>query len=480
MSKILIIEDEPYERNELQAEISAVYGQTMVKVAETVEEAIDVIAVWKPDLILLDIRLKGKSGLEVARYVRKQRLRTEIIIVTAYNEFEYAREAMSFGINHYLSKPVRPKLLLATIGEALQKHNALIGAGAQPVWPLLETDRTRKAQDCLGFSVSTVIVAGFAETGDKLDDYAAFFASELPAGSKVEVMKERVIAYLKDDLSEIKKTLSGIAAGFVRRFGQELVLGLGGSGALAELYQQALMACNHKIFYPAARILEYAQTVKERRKKRYDYPVTMEQQLVNLVRRGETGQIDEMLHNMVPRLVALSEHSYPVLRTWVEALINALKMVGISEGLWLNGASVLKPASFWFSVAHLERDFQWLVGKIHGQISAGIPSRQPLVAKAVNYLLEHYSEDISLVTVARELNISPGYFSRLFKEEIGVPFKSYLIAIRMDKAKQLLSQNGLAVSQVAAAVGYADPNYFSEAFRKHEGISPSEYKELVL
>ncbi|HHT48701.1 MAG TPA: helix-turn-helix domain-containing protein [Firmicutes bacterium] len=479
MAKILIIEDEPYERIGLKEEVSAVYGRERVKVAETVEEALDVISFWKPDLILLDIRLKGKSGLEVARYVRKKRLRTEIIIVTAYNEFEYAREAMSFGINHYLSKPVRPQQLLATMREALHKYNTGVGAGAHPVWPLLETDRARKAQDYLGFSASTIMVAGFAETGDKLEEYVTFLAAGLPPGSKLEVMEERIIAYLKDDLAEVKKELTSLAEGFIRRFDQELVLGLAGSGlALSELYQQAMMACNHKIFYPEARILEYAQTVRERRTNQYDYPGTMERQLINLVRRGETDQIDELLHKLASLLVTWSDHSYPVLRTWVETLVNALKRVGISEGQWLNGVSVLKPASFWFSVTHLERDLQRLVSKIHAQINIGIPSRQPLVAKAVNYLLEHYAEDISLVTVARELNISPGYFSRLFKEEVGIPFKNYLIAIRMDKAKQLLGQSGLTVSQVAAAVGYTDPNYFSQAFRKYEGISPSEYKEL--
>ena len=127
MSRILIVEDEPYERLELKGEICALYGQDKVKVAESVEEAIEVVNTWKPALILLDIRLKAKSGLEVARYVRNRYPTIEIIIVTAYNEFEYAKEAMSLGINYYLSKPVRSKTLLETIREALHKK---IGAGS--------------------------------------------------------------------------------------------------------------------------------------------------------------------------------------------------------------------------------------------------------------------------------------------------------------------------------------------------------------
>ena len=479
MPKILIVEDEPYERLELKAEVSTIYGANQVRGAESVEEAIAVLSSWKPDLILLDIRLKGKSGLEVARYVRKQQLRTEILIVTAYNEFEYAREAMTFGINYYLSKPVRPKLLLDTVREALQKYTAKVDAHSQSIWPLIQAGRESKAQDYLGFRVSSIVVAGFAKTCDKLDDYLEYLSTHLPLGrSKVELMEERVVAYLKDGFPEVDTELARLAQDFTHCFHQELVFGIADAeGGLTECYRRAIAACDHKIFYPDLRLLEYDQTVMERKNK-FDYPVTMEQKLINLVKRGETTQIDELLQQMVPALISLSDRSFPVLRTWVEALVNSLKKMCISEGLLLNGISPLRPVSFWFSPEDLERDLKAVVGKIHAQASGKVRSEHPLIAKAINFLLEHFQEDISLLTVAQELNISSGYLSRLFKEEVGIPFKNYLITMRMDKAKQMLHQSGMAVSQVAFAVGYTDPNYFSEAFRKYEGVSPSEYKAL--
>jgi two-component system response regulator YesN len=256
------------------------------------------------------------------------------------------------------------------------------------------------------------------------------------------------------------------------------VLGLASSSpTLIEVYRRAIAACNHKIFYPQARILVYNQIERERENK-WDYPVTMEQKLVNLVRRGEIGQIQELLRELVPTLVNLSDRSYLVLRTWVEGLVNSLKRMVISEGLLFNGITTPKPDSFWFSVAHLEKELSVWVKSIHTQFTVSIPTEQPLIAQAVNFMLEHYQEDLTLARVAQELKISPGYFSRLFKEEIGTPFKNYLITVRMDKAKQLLLQSTLAVSEVAFAVGYTDPNYFSEAFRKYEGVSPSEYKAL--
>ncbi|HEY8392856.1 MAG TPA: helix-turn-helix domain-containing protein [Capillibacterium sp.] len=477
MARILIVEDEPFERFELKAEIAALYGDGQVRVAECVEDAIAVIESWKPALILLDIRLKGQSGLEVARYVRKKQLRSEIIIVTAYNEFEYAREAMSFGINHYLSKPVRPQVLLEKIEEALEKYNARAVSPSQPLWPLLEAGREKKAQDSLGSSISTVIVAGFEQAGESLEAYADFFAAKFPPErSKVELMEERIIIYLEDNPGVLAPDLGRLGDEFTRHFQHELVLGVASSGpTLAELYRQAIAACNHKIFYPGQRILHYAQVVTERKKQR-DYPVTLEQKLLNLVKRGEQAQIDGLLQKMVPALLQLSEGSYPVLKTWVDGLVNALNKMCIREGLSLNGVAAFKPNSFWFSPAHLEGDLRALVRRIRAGFGERLPGEHPLIAQAVNFLLEHYQEDITLARVAQELKISPGYFSRLFKAEIGVPFKNYLTEIRMEQAKQLLCQGDHPIAEVAAAVGFPDPNYFSEAFRKYAGVSPSQYK----
>ena len=477
MARILIVEDEPFERLELKEEIAALYGDEQVRVAESVEDAIAAVESWKPGLILLDIRLKGQSGLEVARFVRKKQLRSEIIIITAYNEFEYAREAMSFGINYYLSKPVRPQVLLGKVREALDKYNARADSPSQPLWPLLETGREKKAQDCLGFSVSTVIVAGFEQVGEHLEAYADFFTTKLPLErSKVELMEERVIIYLEDNSADLSLDLGRLADEFTKHFHHELVLGIASSGPnLADLYRQAIAACNHKIFYPGIRVLDYGQTVKES-KKQCVYPVTLEQKLLNLVKRGEPKQIDDLLQEMVPALVQLSDGNYLVLKTWVDGLVNALNKMCISEGLLLNGVSVIKPNSFWFSTAHLERDLQVLVRKIRAQFAECLPSEHPVIAQAVNFLLEHYQEDISLERVAQELKISPGYFSRLFKAEIGVPFKNYLIEIRMKQAKQLLLRSDLTIAEVATAVGYLDPNYFSEAFHRYEGVSPSQFK----
>ncbi|MBQ6322832.1 MAG: helix-turn-helix transcriptional regulator, partial [Lachnospiraceae bacterium] len=102
---------------------------------------------------------------------------------------------------------------------------------------------------------------------------------------------------------------------------------------------------------------------------------------------------------------------------------------------------------------------------------------ETVVSKAKNYILENYASDISLDDVSREVNVSPYYFSKLFKEEAGENFIEYLTGIRMEKAKQLLLQEGRSIKEIGMLVGYGDPNYFSRIFKKQTEMTPREFRE---
>lgn len=93
------------------------------------------------------------------------------------------------------------------------------------------------------------------------------------------------------------------------------------------------------------------------------------------------------------------------------------------------------------------------------------------------YLQEHLSEEISLTLLADVFHLNPQYIGQLFKNEIGVNFLSYLTNIRMERAKKLLVSTDLPVSEVAQRSGYADYRVFTKAFKKAEGVTPSQYRQ---
>ena len=88
-----------------------------------------------------------------------------------------------------------------------------------------------------------------------------------------------------------------------------------------------------------------------------------------------------------------------------------------------------------------------------------------------------YQKDISLDDVSREINISPYYFSKVFKEATGQNFIDYLTGLRIDKAKELLETTDMSMKEICVEVGYSNPNYFSRIFKKIVGVSPTEYKQ---
>lgn len=99
------------------------------------------------------------------------------------------------------------------------------------------------------------------------------------------------------------------------------------------------------------------------------------------------------------------------------------------------------------------------------------------VKKISEYIEENYNKDISLVQVANYIGFSSFYLSKLIKENLEINYVTYVTTIRIQKAKQLLEENELNVSEVAYEVGYSEPKYFSNVFKRMVGMTPSEYRK---
>lgn len=107
-----------------------------------------------------------------------------------------------------------------------------------------------------------------------------------------------------------------------------------------------------------------------------------------------------------------------------------------------------------------------------------IESGYKLIRSAKDYIEKNYMHNITLEDVAKEISISPFYFSRLFKEKQGINFIDYLIELRIEKAKQMLINTDISVKEIAKNVAYSEANSFSRLFKSREGVSPSEYRRI--
>ena len=103
-----------------------------------------------------------------------------------------------------------------------------------------------------------------------------------------------------------------------------------------------------------------------------------------------------------------------------------------------------------------------------------------VISKAEKYVAENFCDpNISLISVAKYVGLSSAHFSTVFSQTLGRSFINYLTAMRIERAKELMSTTNMKLSAIAMEIGYNEPNYFSHVFRKLEGITPKEYRNRM-
>lgn len=131
------------------------------------------------------------------------------------------------------------------------------------------------------------------------------------------------------------------------------------------------------------------------------------------------------------------------------------------------------------TVGELTNQFKTTVEKLISRVTAPTVEKTSVnpLNRAKAYIRENISEDLKVADVARQSFVSVSQLQRLFKETMGTTFSAWLTRVRIQKAKELLCETDRPTTDIAFEVGYNDSNYFSTAFRKHEGISPSQYRK---
>lgn len=128
------------------------------------------------------------------------------------------------------------------------------------------------------------------------------------------------------------------------------------------------------------------------------------------------------------------------------------------------------------SLSHLYKLFAQLINERNPQIGIDSSKRDIHINLALKFIENNYSSsDLSLTEISKSLHINPSYLSRIFKEIIGTPISKYIIDLRMQKASELLEKKSYSIKNIAYMVGYADPHFFSNEFKKHLGINPKRY-----
>ena len=535
MLKVFLVEDEIIIRNGVKNNIPwEQEGFTFVGEAGDGELAWPLIKQTKPDILITDIRMPFMDGLELSGLVRKELPDTKIIILSGYSEFDYAKQAINLGVANYLLKPISGEKLLEAVK---QVADIIREERAQTL--LVEQYRLENGENVKVEKIRLFeqIVAGTATTREILDrgellelDLAAPFytvlllklvasgesmyssAQVMEASDKVDeaIMKnpeffavERGLEGLAILMKSEEERQAGTQLMNLEKEIQEIltqypeVSYFGGAGETVQRmrdirrsYIGASKAFASRFFTGKNRFLTVEQIrelkpagMKDMSLKSVDASKINRKLVEDFLKSG----LEEETKNFVEEYFKnIGHENYESLMFCHYLIVDMnlcashfLESIGIDSALL---PAQCRDVGEFADTLQCEEGMISYVTKLFTETirlrdKSSRNKYMELITAAQKIILENFqNNEFSMNQAAAMVNLSPGYFSTLFRQETGVSFVEHLTGIRLEKAKALLMCTNMRSSEIAYEVGYKDAHYFSYIFKKVCGCTPKEYR----
>lgn len=443
MYRLLIADDEALEREGLEWIAERMLpGRFQLFHAENGRIAIEKAEEHRPHIILMDINMPGIQGLEAIREIKSKLPDTKFVLVTAYDYFSYAKEALSLGVKEYLVKPAKREQVVAVLEQLVRE--------------LDEEKRKRSDQLELMHKLSQLLPLAenelalmlmVAPTGETdIGQLSEWLEFPLDQGSAV------VIAFPEQQQAASKQSMYDIVRGYAKARALSCIV--------SSLIDRHMAVFLRKP--PEASASRWKETVTAfgeelcgltSRRLGTDIAVG-----VGMCREGADG-------------FRKSYFEAVFASTYFEQCgqvchFDELKQGGKPSSLpaeTRSGHNGALPDSYVLSAMQRIREQRE-------------QQTESVLDRAKSYIQSKFAEELSLEDIADYVHLNPHYFSKIFKQQTGTTFIDYVTALRIEKAKALMSEDQLSLKEICFEVGYNDPNYFSRVFKKVTGLTPSEFK----
>jgi two-component system, response regulator YesN len=500
------------------------YGITLAGTSGNGEDGLELIQRVKPDIVITDIRMPKMDGLTMVRSILELQHACQIILISGYTDFDYAKQAVQLGAFDFVVKPFTEEEILDAVCRAKEQieqerskllsvremetklreslpllrkeYFALLVQYRTPTeqalkrWDFLDIDMARQ-----GFCVMLIEIDGFLTRIEQLSvsevELLRFSLQNIVEETLREhtacivfrAQQNRFVAVVNTTEASMPVQLAEHCCKNIEQYTRFTIsIGVGGKvqelSELPESYLQADRALSHRLFTEGNGAIAYDEIPRTDRQE----PLAFEQkeELLLLLRSGNRDRVGVLLADITDSLQRMSPRPHPdyllshyeelaasAIRTFYELIpfqdIHPLveRFKQQRSGLTLSGLEQL--------LLGLCREGAELVRK--HTLSDG----QAIIYKSIDYMKQHLNREITVGECAAYVHLSASYYSSLFKKVTGMTVTQFVAAERIQKAKSLLIA-GMPVQEVAAELGYEERRYFSEVFKKITGMTPSEFR----
>jgi len=541
MLKIFLAEDEVIVRETIKRMIPwENLGFELVGEAADGEMALPLLLRQKPDLLITDIKMPFMDGLTLAKVAKKEIPGLKVVILSGYDDFNYAKQAINIGVEDYLLKPITKNALIERLTEirsryehektqkeyyekfhremqAYEKNSSrdffeALVRGSMDMMEIyrrsekLGLDIVAEAYNVLIFTMNceedfSGQREGYSEwEAESLELLEEFFSENTSAmlfrcnifsyGVLIKGQKETIEENTRSCVSEIQRIFDRkeqkrqwfVAAGEpVERLSQ-----------IQKSYYSASRAFSQRYLYDENILYYDEMTSMEKKNVTEDDSTYLQKVDVNALNPAilqkflSNGLLEETENFVKDYFYAIGQEPLEslVFRNYVTlnvrfSVMSFLKEIGCDT-------RTLEQEDTEDVLSESSKSLENAIAYAEKIISQAIALRdqnsgnknRSILKTAVDFIDSHYmEEDMSLNKAANAANVSANHFSALFSQNMGQTFIEYLTNLRMNKAKEYLRCTSMRSSEIAGEIGYKDAHYFSYLFKKTQGMTPSDYRK---
>lgn len=531
MIKLMIVDDEQIVRDGVKFIIDKEFKGVLkvVATAKSGRESIELFEEERPLIVLMDIQMHGINGIEAIKQIRYINPNVKFIIISAYEQFEYAKQALEIGVNDYILKPITKnklkevlnKIIIKIEKEKESKRKEIdIKEKLDKVVPILEygyiysilmnSDFTQEICDYQNLlnirrKHGYIMVIEFEEDriptdlknkiGTRVRNNTQYqkIRNAIKYKCKAVVgplMVNRIVISIHEEqhINSYEQRVKAIdlaesiQQSLICILDSEVYIGIGSCYKINRLntsYYEAVKALGKMTGEKVLHIEDAVKNIELEHTYNFIKIKNDEDIIIKKMEEGNIYEVEKKMKVFLNKIHKDYADYEDTIKNIIIELMGLISMVAYRHGLMTKENNDLSYIDDLKQIKEYYNLKNWCIAKAKS-ITQSIKLEKEnkassVISDAINYIKENYNKELHLKDVAEVVAISPQYFSKIFKEEVGVNFIDYLTTVRIEQAKKMLNEENLSIKEICFKIGYNDPNYFSRLFKKIVGVSPTEY-----